>query len=195
MAVDYGADARSIWRAPALGCAPLRGISPRRSCPRPWPTAHDTRREASMSRSIPCPATRNERPALPALSPAAGCSRRRCPDPGGPWRVYAWRRALCAPNCQRACLDPVLSIADYEAGPAAWHDLGAQRVVLATGAELWRRFARSGPRNAAGVGAGDLCPRGDVRLVLRALPALQLYDRAGIPTGAPAPSPAAISTP
>ena len=76
----------------------------------------------------------------------------------------------------------------------AWYDLGAKRVILARELSLdeIREIRAKAPR---GAGDGGLCPRCHVCQLLRPLPAVQLHDRAGLQPWAPAPSPAATSTP
>ena len=69
-----------------------------------------------------------------------------------------------APNCELH-ISTQVSIANA-ACAAAWHELGA----------FSRGDPRHPPRYAAGAGAGDVCARGHVRVVLRPLPAVQLYD-------------------
>ena len=66
-----------------------------------------------------------------------------------------------APNCELH-ISTQVSIANA-ACAAAWHELGAKRVVLAR--ELVSRGdPRHPPRYAAGAGAGDVCARGHVRV-------------------------------
>ena len=65
---------RCIWRAPALGCGPLRGTSPMRSCPRRWPLPTATA-SGSTAPSIPCPGT-TRRPA--------------CRSTWNGWRTPGW---------------------------------------------------------------------------------------------------------
>ena len=126
MAVDYGADAVYL-AGTSFGMRSFAGnFSPEELpkavayCPRP-------RREGPLSPSIPCPAT-TEAAAPAGLSRAAGRGRRRCPDPGGPWRIYAGRE-VCPP-LRAPRLHPAVH-RQLRLRPRRGIDLGAQRVVLA----------------------------------------------------------------
>ena len=70
-----------------------------------------------------------------------------------------------APHVQRH-ISTQASIVNYETA-RAWHDLGADRVILARELSLDGDPEDPG-QDPAGAGAGGLCPRGHVRELLRA---------------------------
>ena len=82
-----------------------------------------------------------------------------------------------APHCQRH-ISTQQSVANY-ACAQSWFDLGASRVVLARELslkEIMEIRARVSP-DLPGAGAGDLLPRGHVRVLFRPVSSQQLYDR------------------
>ena len=85
-----------------------------------------------------------------------------------------------APRCERH-ISTQQSIANY-ACAQAWYDLGAKRVVLARELSM-DEIRENPPPHLPGAGAGDLLPRGHVRVLLRSLSALQLHDRSGLQPG------------
>lgn len=80
-----------------------------------------------------------------------------------------------APHCERH-ISTQQSIANYVCAQS-WFDLGATRVVLARELSL-REIITIREKGLAGVGAGNLLPRRDVRVVFRQMPSFQLHDRA-----------------
>ncbi len=85
-----------------------------------------------------------------------------------------------APRCQRH-ISTQASICNYETA-RAWHDLGASRVILARELSL-EEIRTIRDKTPGGPGDRGLRPRRHVRQLLRAVPALQLYDGPGLQPG------------
>ena len=108
--------------------------------------------------------------------------------------VFSHGAARCALHCELH-ISTQASIANYACAARAWHELGAKRVVLARELSPGRRSALSAAETPPELELETFCHGAMCVSLLRALPALQLYDGPRQPTAARAPSPAAISTP
>lgn len=79
-----------------------------------------------------------------------------------------------------------MGIVNYETANALY-DLGVKRVVLARELSL-EEICRDSGENPSRFGIGSICPRGNVCIFFRALPAVRLSDRTGCESGSLCPA-------